>query len=120
MSVRNLEALFQPASIAVIGASDRDGRAGREVASLPAAPDLAVICTPAHTVPELVSELGRKGTRAAVVLSAGLKQCAVEGGPTFEQAMLAAARPHLLRLLGANCIGLLVPGLGLNASFAPR
>jgi acetyltransferase len=151
MSVRNLEALFQPTSIAVIGASDRagsvgsvvlrnlkgggfkgplwpvnrrheavdGGRAWPDVASLPAAPDLAVICTPAHTVPELVSELGRKGTRAAVVLSAGLKQHATEGGSTFEQAMLAAARPHLLRVLGPNCIGLLVPGLGVNASFAP-
>ena len=151
MSVRNLEALFQPASIAVIGASDRAGsvgsvvlrnlkgggfkgpvwpvnrrhdavdgeRAWRDVQSLPAAPDLAVICTPAHTVPDLVSELGRKGTRAAIILSAGLKQSAVEGGPTFEQATLAAARPHLLRLLGPNCIGLLVPRLGLNASFAP-
>lgn len=151
MSVRNLEALFRPASVALIGASDRPGslgsvvwrnlkgggfegalwpvnrahdevdgtRAWRKVADLPAAPDLAVICTPAHTVPELVAELGSKGTRAAIVLSAGLRQGAADGAPSYEQQALEAARPHLLRILGPNCIGLLVPGLGLNASFAP-
>jgi len=151
MSVRNLEALFRPASVAVIGASDRAGsvgavvlrnlrsggfkgelwpvnrrhdtvdgqRAWPTVEGLPATPDLAVICTPAHTVPELVEQLGRKGVRAAVVLSAGLKQVPVPGGSSFEQQMLAAAKPFLLRILGPNCIGLLVPGLGLNASFAP-
>ena len=151
MSVRNLEALFQPGSIAVIGASDRAGSVGevvlrnlkhggfkgpiwpvnrrhaivdgmtawRDVASLPQAPELAVICTPAGTVPELIAALGRKGTRAAIVVSAGLKQPGPEGGASLEQAMLDAARPHLLRILGPNCIGALVPGVGLNASFAP-
>jgi acetyltransferase len=151
MSVRNLEALFQPASVAVIGASDRAGSVGAvllrnlklggfkgaiwpvnhrhasvdggpawaDVASLPQAPDLAVICTPASTVPALIADLGRRGTRAAIVITAGLKQPASAGGPSLEQAMLDAARPHLLRILGPNCIGALVPGVGLNASFAP-
>jgi len=150
MTIRNLEALFQPRSIAVIGASDRPGSVGsvvlrnlkgggfygaiwpvnrrhamvdaapawQDVASLPGVPDLAVICTPAHTVPDLIGELGRKGVRAAIVMTAGLKQPVGEGG-TLEQAMLAAAQPYLLRILGPNCIGLLVPGIGLNASFAP-
>src|SRR3954466_15984714 len=112
MSVRNLEALFRPASLAVIGASDRPGsvgavvlhnvknggfkgevwpvnrrhdtgdgqRAWQHVETLPTAPDLALICTPAHTVPELIEQLGRKGARAAIVLSAGLKQVPVAGG----------------------------------------
>ncbi|MFD0669218.1 bifunctional acetate--CoA ligase family protein/GNAT family N-acetyltransferase [Ramlibacter sp. MAHUQ-53] len=151
MSIRHLEALFQPRAVAVIGASDRPGsvgavvlrnvlqggfagpvwpvnarhdrvggvRAWRDVDDLPGVPDLAVICTPAPTVPGLIAQLGRRGTRAAVVLSAGLKHAAEAGGPTLEQAMLDAARPHLLRILGPNCIGLLVPGAGLNASFAP-
>ncbi|MBC7470673.1 MAG: bifunctional acetate--CoA ligase family protein/GNAT family N-acetyltransferase [Ramlibacter sp.] len=151
MSVRNLESLFQPRSVAVIGASDRPGSIGSvvlanvkrggfkgpvwavnkrhaavdgeaawaDVGSLPQAPDLAVICTPATTVPGLIADLGRKGTRAAIVLSAGLKQPAGPGEGSLEQAMLAAARPHLLRILGPNCIGALVPGAGLNASFAP-
>jgi acetyltransferase len=150
MTIRNLEALFQPRSIAVIGASDRPGsvgsvvlrnlkgggfrgaiwpvnrrhamvdadRAWPDIASLPGVPDLAVICTPAPTVPDLIAELGCKGARAAIVLSAGLKQAA-SGAATLEQAMLVAAQPHLLRILGPNCIGLLVPGIGLNASFAP-
>lgn len=151
MSVRNLEALFRPASIAVIGASDRPGsvgavvlrnikgggfkgavwpvnrkhdtvdgeRAWQRVESLPGTPDLALICTPAATVPGLIEELGRKGVRAAIVVSAGLKQVPVPGGTSLEQQMLAAAKPYLLRILGPNCIGLLVPGVGLNASFAP-
>ncbi|MCM2251158.1 MAG: bifunctional acetate--CoA ligase family protein/GNAT family N-acetyltransferase [Ramlibacter sp.] len=150
MTIRNLEALFQPRSVAVIGASDRPGSVGSvvlrnlkgggfrgaiwpvnrrhamvdagpawpDVASLPGVPDLGVICTPAATVPDLIGELGRKGARAAIVMTAGLKQAA-SGGATLEQAMLAAAQPYLLRVLGPNCIGLLVPGMGLNASFAP-
>ena len=149
MSVRNLEALFAPASVAVIGVSDRNDNLGRvvlrnlqgagfkgpiwvvdhrrdsvagqatfaDVESLPAAPDLAVICTPAASVPGLIEALARKGTRAAAVITAGLKQSA--GGSTLELAMLEAARPRLLRILGPNCLGLLVPGAALNASFAP-
>lgn len=151
MSVRHLDALFAPRSVAVVGLSDRPGnldgivlrnlqQAGfagpvwgvnrhrgeaagvqvwPDVESLPGVPDLAILCTPATTVPELVAALGRKGTRAAIVLSAGMKQRQVADGPTLEQEMLDAARPHLLRILGPNCIGALVPGAGLNASFAP-
>ncbi len=165
MSVRNLESLFHPASLALIGASNRPGSVGAvlwrnlkqggfkgpmwavnprhasldgepvwpDVASLPQAPDLAVICTPPHSVPGLIAELGAKGTRAAIVITAGLKVASAEGNAlrpaagananasarTLEQAMLQAAQPHLLRILGPNCIGALVPGIGLNASFAP-
>lgn len=87
------------------------------VRDLPATPDLAVICTPPPTVPGLIAELGARGTRAAVVLTAGL--AAVDRGKrSLTQRMLEAARPHLLRVLGPNCVGLLVPGIGLNASFA--
>ncbi len=149
MSVRNLEALLQPASIAVIGASGRPGSVGAvvwanlrgggftgplwpvnkgrgsidgvptwpDVDSLPGVPELAVICTPAATVPGLIAQLGRRGTRAAIVITAGLKQPVPGGASTIEQAMLDAARPNLLRILGPNCIGALVPGIGLNASF---
>src|SRR6478736_4355484 len=151
MSVRHLEALFRPAGVVVIGASDREGSVGdvvwrnlrdggwrgglwavnrraqtldgsrvfRDVADLPEVPDLAVICTPAATVPGLVAACGSKGIRAAIVISAGLRDLSADGVTTLGQAMLDAARPHLLRILGPNCIGLLVPGLKLNASFAP-
>jgi acetyltransferase len=151
MSVRNLEALFQPASVAVIGASDREGSLGAivmrnlkaggfkgaiwpvnrrhstvggqpswpDVESLPQAPDLAVICTLAPTVPELVTALGSKGAHAAIVLAAGTRQSVLEGEPTLEQAMLDAARPHLLRILGGQSLGVQVPAAGLNASCTP-
>ena len=151
MSVRNLDALFAPKSVAVVGASARPGNLGAivlrnlrqagfegplwavnkhdgeveglelvpDVDALPGVPDLAVVCTPAAAVPEVIDALGRKGTRGAIVLSAGMKESAAEGGISYEQAMLDAARPHLLRILGPNCIGALVPGVRLNASFAP-
>ena len=143
MSIRNLDRLLQPKSVAVVGASNRPAsvggtvwrnlRAGRftgplyavnpkhsvldgasvfaRVRDLPHAPDLAVICTPPATVAGLIEELGQLGTRAAIVMTAGLsgKQ---------KQAMLDAARPHLLRVLGPNCLGLLSPHMGLNATFA--
>src|SRR5450755_2659139 len=88
------------------------------VASLPAAPELAIICTPPATVPDLIGELGAQGTRAAIVISAGLGAIKDPQGRTLKEAMLAASKPHLLRILGPNCVGLLVPGFGLNASFA--
>jgi len=152
MSVRHLDHLFQPRSVAVIGVSRRPEAVGalvwrnlREagfsgplwavnhrpfaledgqtvftsVDALPAAPDLAVICTPAAGVPALVAQLGRLGTRAAIVLTAGLREGRTADGRSLEQAMLDAARPHLLRILGPNCIGALVPSQALNASFAP-
>jgi len=93
-------------------------KAYRSVDKLPEAPDLAVICTPPQTVPRLIGELGDAGCRAAVVLTAGLESTRLEDGRSAAQAMLDAARPYLLRVLGPNCVGLLVPGIGLNASFA--
>src|ERR1700680_2739137 len=90
------------------------------VASLPAVPELAVICTPPATVPALIGQLGACGTKPPIVITAGLGAIRDAQGRTLKEAMLAAARPHLLRILGPNCVGLLVPGLGLNASFAHK
>jgi acetyltransferase len=87
------------------------------VDALPLVPDLAVIATPAATVPAIIAELGRRGTRAAVVISAGFSELGAEGA-ALQQAMLDAARPHLLRIIGPNCVGILVPGSRINASFA--
>jgi acetyltransferase len=87
------------------------------VDDLPEAPDLAVICTRAPTIPKLITALGRRGTRAAIVLSAGM-EAPVPGGGSLVNAMLQAARPWGLRILGPNCVGLLLPRIGLNASFA--
>jgi acetyltransferase len=93
-------------------------RAYPSVAALPAVPELAVICIPAAGVPRLIGELGAAGCRAAVVISAGFDSTGADG-VSLREAMLAAARPYLIRILGPNCVGLLVPRLGLNASFAP-
>jgi len=150
MSVRNLDSLFKPTSVAVIGASNSPLSIGGvvmrnllkagfngpimpvnpkypavagvltypDVAHLPVAPDLGVICTPPATVPGLIHELGERGTRAAIVITAGLSNVRMPDGRTVQDAMLAAAQPFLLRILGPNCVGLLVPKLGLNATFA--
>ena len=69
-------------------------------------------------MPYIIHELGEKGGKVAVVLTAGLGNITDAQGRTLKQAMLDAAKPHLLRILGPNCVGLLVPGIGLNASFA--
>jgi acetyltransferase len=89
-----------------------------DVASLPRVPDLAVICTPPASVPQLISELGARGTRAAIVLTAGFDALAKETGVDYRQATLDAARPNMFRILGPNCVGLLAPQVKLNASFA--
>jgi acetyltransferase len=94
-------------------------RAWSHLRELPQAPDLAVICTPPRTVPGLIEELGSLGGKAALVLTAGLQAQRDRRGRSLTDQMLKAARPHLLRILGPEGIGLLVPGLGLNASLVP-
>ena len=91
----------------------------KDVASLPLMPDLAVIATPPDTIPGLVDELGRRGTRAAVILTAGFAEGEAAAGKARSAQMLAAARPYLMRIVGPNCLGIAVPGVGLNATFAP-
>ncbi|MBK6660261.1 MAG: bifunctional acetate--CoA ligase family protein/GNAT family N-acetyltransferase [Proteobacteria bacterium] len=150
MSIRNLDSLFKPSSIAIIGASERGGAIGQvvtrnildagfagavmlvnparrelfgrpvhaDVASLPQTPELAVICTPAEAAVKVLAELAARGTRAAVVIAAGFSGAADAPGGRLRQALLAAARPALLRVIGPNCLGILAPGHGLNASFA--
>lgn len=86
--------------------------------ALPGTPELAVIATPAVTVPALIDVLGRRGTRAVIVISAGFAERGTPEGRALHDAALAAARPWLLRIVGPNTIGLLVPEVGLNASFA--
>ncbi len=87
------------------------------VGSLPFAPDLAVICTPPPTVPGLISELGARGTKAAVIITAGFERS--DAGKALKQQIYDAARPHLLRIIGPNCLGVISTPTGLNASFAP-
>ncbi|MEJ0028345.1 MAG: bifunctional acetate--CoA ligase family protein/GNAT family N-acetyltransferase [Rhizomicrobium sp.] len=90
----------------------------KDVAALPLTPDLAVICTPPETVPGLIAELGARGTRAAIVITAGFKEAGSAEGHRLEQAMLDAARPHLMRIVGPNCLGVISTPQNVNASFA--
>ena len=90
-----------------------------DVACLPQAPDLALICTqrPA-AIPGILTTLGERGTRAACIMNSGLHQIVTEGGSTLLEQSLAAAKAQGMRLLGPNSMGILVPGIGLNASYA--
>jgi acetyltransferase len=88
------------------------------VADLPVTPDLAVLATPPDTIPGLIAELGARGCRAAVVVTAGFGEGGKAEGEALRAAMLNAARPYLLRVVGPNCLGFLSPGAGINASFA--
>lgn len=81
--------------------------------SLPGVPDLAVIVTPPETVPGIIDALGKRGTRAAVIITAGLT---AKNG--LRQAMLDAAKPYLFRIIGPNTLGLMIPPVKLNAGFA--
>ncbi len=142
MTIRNLEHMFDPRSVVLIGASHRRGSVGhwlarnlsegfegridfvnpkggtiegrpchKRLSDLEAPANLAVIVTPPLAVPGIIAELGATGTRAAVVITAGLKG-------DLRQEILNAAQPYCLRILGPNCIGLSLPHIGLNASFS--
>jgi len=91
-----------------------------DVASLPIVPDLAVVCTPAPTVPGIIRALGEKGTRGACIMTPALGQLTDETGRSLLEATRIEAKKFGLRILGPNSMGFLVPGIGLNASFAPE
>ena len=150
MSTINMDHLFKPKSVAVIGASNRPHSVGqvimrnllaggfngpimpvnpksqsiggvlayRDVESLPVVPELAVICVPPKAVVPTMECLADKGCMAAIVLTAGLAAEMHDETHTIKQAMLDIAARNKMRILGPNCLGLMVPGIGLNASFS--
>ena len=137
--------LFAPSAIALVGASRRPGSVGAAIlsnliaaggpakiiavnpnpvvadgviwcgdaATLPMACELAILCVPAAAVVEVTDQLGRQGTRVAVVISAG-----ITSSNGLRSKMLAVAAAHDMRIIGPNCLGLLIPRAGINASFA--
>jgi acyl-CoA synthetase (NDP forming)/GNAT superfamily N-acetyltransferase len=141
--VASLRHVFAPASVAVIGASRRQGTVGRAIwdnirgagyagklyavnphaqridgepclasaADLPEHTDLAVIAVPPAAVLDTAEQCGRRGVAALVVVTSGLDDAARAG-------LLAACRRHGMRLIGPNCFGVAVPGIGLDATFA--
>lgn len=146
MSTYRLDSIFKPRSVALIGGSPRKYSVGGAVLKnlhnagfggaislvnrnyseiegiaavktlndLPVTPDLAVIATPPATVPELIAALGSRGCAAAIVLTSGLGH----GPGSLSEAAECAARVNGVRIVGPNCLGVLVPGQKLNASFA--
>jgi acetyltransferase len=146
MSVYRLDRLFAPRSVAVVGASPHAKSVGRTVVAnlrgdgfagtihvvnpeygeiegiatsasidaLPAPPDVVVIATPPPSVPEIVAAAGAKGAAASIIITAGLGH----GKDSLAEAAEAAARSHGMRLIGPNCLGVMVPAAKFNASFA--
>ena len=140
--VASLRPLLQPRSVAVVGPSRRRGTVGRvilhnivtcgfagpvyavnphartmegvpcvaSVGDLPEQVDLAVIAVPPSAVPEVAAQCGRNGVRALIVITAGLGA----GGAD----LLAICRRYGMRLVGPNCFGVIVPWIGLDATFA--
>ncbi len=144
-----LDVIFNPKTVAVIGATEREGSVGRTIiwnlmtnsfggtifpvnpkrpsilgikayASIEAIPekiDLAVIVTPAQTVPGIVRECVAAGVKGAIIISAGFKEIGPEG-MALEHEILEEARRGGMRIIGPNCLGVMNPIGGLNATFA--
>ena len=87
------------------------------IGSIPERVDMAVIATPAHTVPHVTAQCIAAGVKGAIIISAGFKECGPEGA-RLEAEILDQARQGRMRVIGPNCLGLMSPFDGLNATFA--
>src|SRR5579859_3348818 len=146
MSTYRLKNVLAPRSLALVGASPRKGSVGgailrnirdakftgqfglvnthyaeidgvatvRSLSQLPFVPELVVITTPASAVAGLIEEAGKLGVAGAVVIPSGLGH----GSGSLAEAAEQVARKYGMRLIGPNCLGILMPGAGLNASFS--
>jgi acetyltransferase len=140
-----LEAIFAPKSVALIGASEKPGSVGlslienlqsfsgkvfavnpnrktilgrkafAKIGDVPGDVDLAVIATPAAMVPEIVAECATIGVKGAVIVSAGFKECGPAGAALEKQTLQQRGQ---MRIIGPNCVGVMLPHIGLNATFA--
>jgi acetyltransferase len=146
-----LDKIFNPRSVAIVGASDEEGTVGRalmknftelgfegkvhlvnirktEIFGLKAYKtveqitepvDLAVIATPAKTVPEVVEQCGRAGVKGIIIVSAGFKEIGPEG-KALEDKILEIKKRYDLRIIGPNCLGVIRPSINLNATFISK
>jgi acetyltransferase len=144
-----LDVIFSPKSVALIGATEREGSVGRtilwnlmtnsfggtifpinpkrpsvmgikayaSIGDIPEKVDLAIIVTPARTVPGLIRQCVEAGVKGAIVISAGFKEIGPEG-VKLETEILTEARRGNMRIIGPNCLGVMNPISGLNATFA--
>ncbi len=151
LSFQSLDKIFNPTSIAVIGASDEEGSVGYRllrnligvgyrgvvypvnpnkpsvqgiqtyptIQAVPRQVDLAIIATPASTVPGLVEQCGKAGTQGVIIVSAGFKETGAQG-KALEQEILKIKQKYNMRLIGPNCLGIIRPHNRLNASFAAK
>jgi acetyltransferase len=87
------------------------------IATVPEPVDLAIIATPAFTVPSVIGECADAGVKGAIILSAGFKETGTQGA-FLEQQVLEQLRRGKMRLIGPNCLGIINPHTGLNATFA--
>lgn len=94
-------------------------RSYASINQVPEAVDLAVICTPAATVPDIVEDCGKLHVGGLIIISAGFAE-AGESGQQLYQQVLHNARKYKMRIIGPNCLGIINPRLGINASFAPK
>ncbi len=146
---QQLDAIFRPEAVAVVGATDRPGSVGRtimrnlvsspfggtifpvnvrrqnvlgiqaypSISEVPAPVDLAVIVAPAPTVPGIIRECVEAGVRGAIIISAGFRETGPKG-IELERQVLEEARRGRLRIVGPNCLGVMKPNTGFNATFA--
>ena len=144
-----LTSLFEPKTVAVIGASERENSVGsvifrnildsgfkgrlypinpkhesinglaayKSIEDIGARVELAVIATRPKTVPEIVEQCGRSGIKNIIIISAGFSE-AGHAGAALERKTLEIARSYGVRVLGPNCLGVIRPEIGLNATFA--
>lgn len=143
-----LDEIFKPRSVAVVGASDRPGSVGRtvvwnllntpfggtvypinpkrpsvlgvraykKISDVPEPVDLVVVTTPAKTVPSVIQEAVDAGVKASIVISAGFKEAGAQGKELERQ--LSQIIAGKMRMIGPNCLGVMNPVTGLNATFA--
>jgi len=146
MSTYRLKNLLAPHSVALVGASPRQGSVGRAIlnnigkakfagefglvnprhseidgvatvgslSGLSFVPELVVLTAPAKSIAGLIDEAGRRGTAGAVIVSAGLGH----GPGSLAEEAERAAKQYGMRLIGPNCLGIMMPGVNLNASFS--
>ena len=143
----DLQKLFNPTTIAVIGATEKEGTFGRgvlenvltsgdrkvypvnpnretvlgnpcwsEIGAVPGPVDLAIIATPAATVPAVVDACGRAGVEGLIIIAAGFREAGVEGR-RLEEEILRINKAYGMRIVGPNCLGIMRPPVNLNATF---